>query len=60
MPKITLKVPLGQLTFNKKKTKLKLVKKGKREPRKAGFPWDLGLHFGQPIRCALLFQNMKF
>ena len=30
MPKITLKVPLGQLTFNQKKPKLKLVKKGKK------------------------------
>ena len=30
MPKITQKVPLGLLTFNKKKTKLKLVKKGKK------------------------------
>ena len=61
MPKTTLKVPLGQLTFNpKKKTKLRLVKKGRKEPRKAGFPWDLGLPFGQPIICALLLQNTKF
>ena len=33
---------------------------GKEEPRKAGFPWDLGLPFGKPIICALLLQNMKF
>ena len=43
-----------------KKTKLKLVKRGKKEPRKAGFPWDLGLHFGKTIKCAILLQNMKF
>ena len=60
MPKSTLKVPLGQLTFNPKKTKSKLVKKVKKEPRKAGFPWDLGLDFGKPIIYALLLQNMKF
>ena len=60
MPKITLKVPLGQLTFNQKKTNSKLVKKVKKEPRKAGFPWHPGLPFGKPIICALLLQNTKF
>ena len=60
MPKTTLKVPLGQLTFNQKKTNLKLVKRGKKEPRKAGFPWDLGFPFGKPIICAILLHNMKF
>ena len=54
MPKITLKVPLGQPTLNKKKTKLKLVKMAKKEPRKASFPWDIGLLFGQPMRYALI------
>ena len=33
---------------------------GKEEPRKAGFPWDLGLPFGKPIICALLLHNIKF
>ena len=51
MPKSTLKVPLGQPTLNQQKAKLKLVKKVKKEP---SFPWDLGLLFGQPIRCALI------
>ena len=54
MPKSTLKVPLGQPTLNQQKAKLKLVKKVNNEPRKASFPWDLGLLFGQPIRCALI------
>ena len=54
MPKITLKVPLGQLTFNQKETKLKLVKRGKKEPRKVGFPWDLGFMFVQPMKYALI------
>ena len=56
MPKITLKLPLGQRTFNrKKKAKLKLVNKTvKKEPRKASFPWDLGLLFGKPMIYALI------
>ena len=52
MPKITFKVPLGQPTLNPKETKLNLVKKVKKEPKKASFPWDLGLLFGQPMRYA--------
>ena len=52
MPKITLKVPLGHPTLNTKKTKLKLVKNGKKEPRKASFPWGLGFLFGKTMRYA--------
>ena len=51
---ITLKVPLGQPTLNQKKTKLKLVKTVKKEPRKARFPWDISLLLGKPMRCALI------
>ena len=51
MPKSTLKVPLGQPTLNQKK----LVKTVKTEPRKASFPWDLGLLFGKPMKYALIF-----
>ena len=54
MTKITLKVPLGQPTLNQQKTNLKLVKKVKNEPRKASFPWDLGLMFGKPMKCSLI------
>ena len=54
MPKIILKVPSGPHALNQKKAKLKLVKKVKKEPRKANFPWDLGLPLGQPMRCALI------
>ena len=49
MPKSTLKVPLGQPALSQQKAKLKLVKKVKKEPRKASFPWDLGLPLGQPM-----------
>ena len=54
IPQITLKVPLGQPTLNQQKAKLKLVKKIKKEPRKARFPWDIGLSLGNSMRCALV------
>ena len=54
MPKITLKVPLGQPALNQKKAKLKLVKKVKKEPRKASFPTNLGFPLGNPMWCALI------
>ena len=34
--------------------KLKLAKQVKKEPRKASFPWDLGLMFVQPMKYALI------
>ena len=40
--------------------KLKLAKPAKKEPRKASFPWDLGLLFVQPMKYALILQNIKF
>ena len=49
MPQSTLRVPLGQPTLSQKINEIKLVKPTKREPRKASFPWDLGLLFVQPI-----------
>ena len=45
----------GSAYFKTKKTKLKLVKMAKREPRKESFPWDLGLLFGKTMRYALIF-----
>ena len=50
MPKITLRVPLGQPTLSQKNNEIKLAKPTKKEPRKARFPWDLGLLFVQPIK----------
>ena len=50
MPQITLRVPLGQLTLSQKINEIKLVKPTKKEPRKARFPWDLGLLFVEPIK----------
>ena len=44
----------GSEYFIKNKTKLKLAKMVKKEPRKARFPWDLGLLFGNPMRYALI------
>ena len=43
-----------------KKMKLKLAKQAKKESRKARFPWDLGLLFVQPMKYALILQNIKF
>ena len=60
MPKITLRVPLDHPILTQKKTKLKLAKQVKKEPRKASFPWDIGLMFVQPMKCAILLQNIKF
>ena len=60
MPKSTLKVPLDQPTLTQKKINLKLAKQVKKEPRKASFPWDLGLLFVQPMKYALILQNIKF
>ena len=60
MPKITLRVPLDQPTLTRKNMKLKLAKQVKKEPRKASFPWDIGLLFVQPMKYALLLQNIKF
>ena len=34
--------------------KLKLAKQAKKEPRKARFPWDIGLLFVQPMKYGLI------
>ena len=54
MPKITLRVPLDHPNLSKK-NEVKLAKQTKKEPRKASFPWDIGLLFVQPIKYALIF-----
>ena len=45
----------GSAYFNSNKTKLKLTKlklakKAEKEPRKASFPWNIGLIFVQPTK----------
>ena len=44
----------GSSYLNSKKTKLKLAKHVKKEPRKASFPWDLGFIFVQPMKYSLI------
>ena len=44
----------GSAYFKPNKTKLKLAKTVKKEPRKVSFSWDLGLLFGKPMRYALI------
>ena len=58
IPKITLEVPSAY--FKPNKTKLKLVKTVKKEPRKASFPCDLGLMFGKPMKYALISRFNLF
>ena len=54
------KSAFGSAYFKPKKGKLKLVRTVKKEPRKARFPWDIGLMFVQPIKYAMILQNIKF
>ena len=49
------KSTFGSAYLNSKKTKLKLAKQVKKEPRKGSFPWDLGLMFLKPMKYALIF-----
>ena len=56
---ITLRVPLGQSILSQKNDEIKLAKPMKKEPRKASFPWDLGLLFVKPIKYALILQNIE-
>ena len=58
------KSTFGSAYLNSKKIKLKLAKQVKMEPRKASFPWDIGLLFVHPMKYALivgfnLFLNIK-
>ena len=54
------KSTFGSACLNSKKTKLKLAKPVKKEPRKASFPWDLGLLFVQPMKYALIARFNLF
>ena len=44
----------GSAYLKPNKTKLKLAKTEKKEPRKAIFPWDIGLLFGNTMKYALI------
>ena len=48
------KSTFGSSYFKPKKTKLKLVKTVKKEPRKASFPWGIGLPLWKTILYALI------
>ena len=54
------KSTFGSAYLNSKKMNLKLAKQVTKEPRKASFPWDIGLLFVQPMKYALILQNIKF
>ena len=54
------KSTFGSTYFTSKNSAVKLAKPAKREPRKAIFPWDIGLLFVQPMKYALILQNIKF
>ena len=55
MHQSTLRVPLGHPTLSQKINEIKLAKPTKKEPRKASFPWDIGLLFLQLMKYALIF-----
>ena len=46
--------------FISKNNEIKLAKPTKKEPRKASFPWDLGLIFVQPIKMHWYFRILNF
>ena len=50
----------GSTYLNSKKTKLKLAKQVKKEPRKASFPWDLGFLFVHTIKVHWYFIILNF
>ena len=63
VPKHTLKEFWVTMLVTEKKLSKKLLKWAnlvlQKEPRKARFPWDLGLLFGKPIIYVLFLHNMK-
>ena len=54
------KSTFGWAYLNSKNTKLKLAKQVKKEPRKARFPWDLGLLFVQPMKVHWYCRILNF
>ena len=53
-PQNHFKSTFGSAYLISQKVKLKLAKQAKKEPRKASFPWDIGLLFVQPMKYALI------
>ena len=47
---------MGQPTLSQKFNEIKLAKPTKKEPRKARFPWDLGLLFVKPMKYELISE----
>ena len=54
------KSTFGSAYLISKKMKLKLATQEKKQPRKARFPWDIGLMFVKPMKYALILKNIKF
>ena len=57
------KSTFGSAYLISQKVKLKLAKQAEKEPRKARFPWDIGLLFMNPMKYVLIagfiFYNSK-
>ena len=54
------KSTFGSAYFISKNNEIKLAKPTKKEPRKASFPWDLGLLFVQPIKMHWYCRMLNF
>ena len=54
------KITFGSAYFISKSNEIKLAKSAKKEPRKASFPWDLGLLFVQPIKSTDISEYSNY
>jgi len=54
------KSAFGSAYFISKINEIKLAKPTKKEPRKASFPWDLGLLFVQPIKSTDIAEYWNY
>ena len=50
----------GSTYFISKNNEIKLAKSTKKEPRKASFPWDLGLLFVHPIKSTNIAEYYTY
>ena len=53
-------MPLSQPTLSQKINGIELVKPTKMEPRKASFPWDIGLLFVKPIKTTDIVEYLNY
>ena len=54
------KSTFGSAHFISKNSEIKLAKSAKTEPRKARFPWDIGLLFVQPIKSTDISEYLIY